>query len=144
MNVEERLKELIIKQYGSIKDFTDHIGIPNSTFANILRRGIMNANVHTIIKVCKALNISTEELAEGKIVPLDQPKQEDPKDIEDLLDDVKNTLLNSSNLTISGVPATPADILSLVNSMEITIEVWKKQTNQIQRLTAYTKKNKKG
>lgn len=51
MTVEDRLKDLIIKQYGTMKNFTDAIGIPNSTFANILRRGVGNANVLTIIKI---------------------------------------------------------------------------------------------
>jgi DNA-binding Xre family transcriptional regulator len=126
MNVEERLKELIIKQYGTMKDFTDHIGIPNSTFANILRRGVQNANVLTIIKICQALEISTDDLAQGKIVPI---KREDaPKTkIEDIFDDVKQQLLNAQNLTIDDEPATAEEIMLLVNTLDVALQISKKQ-----------------
>lgn len=129
MNVEERLKELIIKQYGTMKDFTDHIGIPNSTFANILRRGVQNANVLTIIKICQALEISTDDLAEGRIVPLKRPVAKQTK-IEDIIEDAKQTLLNAENLTLNDKPASAAEIMSLVNSLEVAVQVWKNQINK--------------
>lgn len=126
MNVEERLKELIIKKYGTMKDFTDHIGIPNSTFANILRRGVQNANVLTIIKICQALEISTDDLAAGKIVPI--KREEAPKTrIEDIFDDVKQQLLNAQNLTIDDEPATADEIMLLVNTLDVALQINKKQ-----------------
>lgn len=142
MRIEEQLKDLIIKKYGTQKNFTESIGIANSTFSNILRRGIINANVLTIIKICKGLGIDPEALADGRIVFVEH-NEEKPTSVEDVLDQMKHTLMNSSALTINGVPATPADIYALVNAMDITIEVWKNQTNQIQRLAAYANKTKK-
>lgn len=126
MNVEERLKELIIKQYGTMKEFTDHIGIPNSTFANILRRGVQNANVVTIIKICQALGISTDDLAEGKIVPLVRSEAA-PTAIEGMFDEVKQQLLNANNLTLAGTPATAEEIMLLVNTLDVALEVIKRK-----------------
>lgn len=126
MTVEERLKELIIKEYGTMKEFTDHIGIPNSTFANILRRGVQNANVLTIIKICQALNISTDDLAEGKIVPLTRSEAV-PTKIEDLFDELKRQLLNANNLTLSDLPATADEIMLLVSTLDVVLEVTKKK-----------------
>lgn len=126
MNVEERLKDLIIKRYGTMKDFTDHIGIPNSTFANILRRGIQNANVVNIIKICQALDISTDDLAQGKIVPLKRTETL-PTKIEDIIENTKQQLLNADNLTINNHAASAAEILSLVNSLELAVQIWKNQ-----------------
>ena len=126
MTVEERLKELIIKDYGTMKEFTDHIGIPNSTFANILRRGVQNANVVTIIKICQALNISTDDLAEGKIVPLVRSEAA-PTKIEDLFDGVKQQLLNANNLTLANVPVTAEEIMLLVSTLDIALEVTMKR-----------------
>ena len=126
MNVEDRLKELIIKKFGTMKHFTDYVGIPNSTFANILRRGIKNANVLTIIKICQALNISTDDLAEGKIVPLKRETAPQTK-IEDIIEETKQKLLNADNLTLNDKPASAADIYSLVNSIEVAVNVWKTQ-----------------
>lgn len=126
MTVEERLKELIIKQYGTMKDFTDHIGVPNSTFANILRRGVKNANVLTIIKICQALGISTDDLAEGKIVPLKR-SEEKPERIEDIFEEAKQKLLNGGKLTINDKPATDADIMFLVNTLDVALQINIKQ-----------------
>lgn len=126
MTVEERLKELIIKDYGTMKEFTDHIGVPNSTFANILRRGVQNANVVTIIKICQALNISTDDLAEGKIVPLTRSEAA-PTKIEDLFDEVKQQLLNANNLTLAGIPVTAEEIMLLVSTLDVALEVTMKR-----------------
>ena len=126
MTIEERLKELIIKQYGTMKNFTDEIGVPNSTFANILRRGVNNANVVTIIKICQALNISTDELAQGKIVPIERSVSA-PTKIEDIFEDVKQQLLNGDNLTINDKPATAAEIMFLVNTLDVALQINKKQ-----------------
>ncbi len=142
MTIEERLRELILKRYGTLKNFTSVISISNSTFSNIIRRGIMNANVLTIIKICKELNIDAEALSEGRIVPVDHIEEE-PTAIEDVIDSMKQTLLNSPVMTIDGYQATAQQITSLVNSIEITYEVWKNQTAQTQRLMTYAKKMKK-
>lgn len=129
MTVEERLKEMIIKQYGTMKDFTDHIGVPNSTFANILRRGVKNANVLTIIKICQALNISTDDLAEGKIVPVKKAIKEETR-IEDIIDAAKQKLLNNDHLTLNDKPVTEHDLMAIINGIEVTIEVAKRQNKR--------------
>ena len=38
MSVESKLKELILKRYNSIREFTQEIDIPYSTIDSILRR----------------------------------------------------------------------------------------------------------
>lgn len=131
MTVEERLKKLIIKQYGTMKEFTDHIGIPNSTFANILRRGVQNANVLTIIKICQALEISTDDLAEGKIVPLKRPEEPSTR-IEDIIDNAKQQLLNGDNLTLDNKPVSKQDIWTIINAYDMALEAGR-------RLSAYYK-----
>lgn len=122
MTVEERLKDLVIKQYGTMKDFTAAVGIPNSTFANILKRGVQNANVLTIIKICQALNISTDALAEGKIVPASTPEAP-PTKIEDLFDTLKQQLLNADNLTLADAPVQHDDLMYLVSALDVTLRI---------------------
>ena len=68
--IEERLKELIIDQFGTMKNCAEQIGIPNPTLASILSRGIRNANVLNVLKLCHALGISGDHLTENKIVPV--------------------------------------------------------------------------
>lgn len=76
--IEEDLKDLIINKYGSINQFAKNIGMPYSTIGNILRRGVSNSSIFNIFKICKALNISTDGLALGKLV---EPKNKLKKEI---------------------------------------------------------------
>ena len=69
MNIEDRLKSLILERYGSVREFTMSINMPYSTFDTILKRGIQNATVSNIIKICEALNISADSLLTRTISP---------------------------------------------------------------------------
>lgn len=72
MTTEEQLKEFIIGKYKSLRNFvnTSGIDVPYTTIDGIFKRGIKNSNVSTIIRLCKVLNISVDELANGNIVPV--------------------------------------------------------------------------
>lgn len=67
-NVEDRLKSLILKDYKSIREFTNSIDMPYSTFDSILKRGIANSNITNVLKITGALGIDAEKLAYGEIV----------------------------------------------------------------------------
>ena len=70
MTIEEQLREMMIKKSGSVNKFAQEVEIPQSTIFSIFQRGVGKANINSIITICKALNISTDELAEGRITPL--------------------------------------------------------------------------
>lgn len=62
--LENKIKDLIIEKYGSIRQFSFKIGLPYTTIDSILKRGIDNSNVSNVIKMCKALNISIDKSLE--------------------------------------------------------------------------------
>lgn len=126
MTVETRLKALITDKFGTMKDFSEHIGIPNSTLANIMRRGVNNANVLTIIKICQALGISTDDLAEGRIVPITRSTATSSA-VEDIFGHAIQDLLNSDCLTLDGQLLTDAQIRSLIISLDMVLESEKKR-----------------
>lgn len=64
--LEEKLKNVIIEKYGSVRQFAMKIDVPYTTVDSILKRGIDNSNVGNVIKMCKALNISIDNLIENK------------------------------------------------------------------------------
>lgn len=64
--LEDKLKQLIIDKYGSIRQFSLKADIPNTTIDSILKRGIDNSNVGNVIKICKVLNISIDNLLDNK------------------------------------------------------------------------------
>lgn len=70
MTIEERLKEMMIQKSGSVNKFAHECGLSTSTVATMFTRGANKTNVNTIVKICKALNISADELSDGRITPL--------------------------------------------------------------------------
>lgn len=75
---EQQLRELIELKYGSVRQMALKIDMPASTINSILNRGILKSNVDNIFKICSALDIRPESLAEG----MDFHKQtEDSSDI---------------------------------------------------------------
>lgn len=67
-DIEMQLKELIIKEYGSLKAFSDKINMPWTTLDSILKRGINKANIANVLKITSELNIDAEQLALGALV----------------------------------------------------------------------------
>jgi DNA-binding transcriptional regulator YhcF (GntR family) len=64
----ERAKILVrlIKEkgYPSNRAFAEEIGIPPTTLQSMLSRGIGKASVDNVIKICRALGITVDELQE--------------------------------------------------------------------------------
>lgn len=83
MTIEEKLKETILNRYGSVVKFAEDAGLSNSTVATILTRGIHKASIDNILKICKTLGISADELAQDRIVPTYEKLH--AADINDLL-----------------------------------------------------------
>lgn len=66
-SIEDKLKELILSRYKSIRQFSFDINMPYSTIDTIFKRGLANASISNVIKICSALGISTDMLANGEI-----------------------------------------------------------------------------
>ena len=67
MSTEEELKTLILSKYGSIRKFSMSLDMPYTTLDAILKRGVGNASIGNVIKICDALSLSVDELAAGRI-----------------------------------------------------------------------------
>lgn len=62
MEREEIIRNLINEKGMSIKSFAELIDIPYTTLHSMLDRGIGKASVDSVIKICRALGITIEEL----------------------------------------------------------------------------------
>lgn len=62
MDKTEMIKEMILNTKMSMKAFAGKADLPYTSLRSILERGIENASVNNIIKICKALNISVDKL----------------------------------------------------------------------------------
>lgn len=62
MNREKYLKNLIEAKYGNVRAFSEHIKLPYTTVRSILSRGLINAKMGNIIKICDGLSIYLEDV----------------------------------------------------------------------------------
>ena len=62
MNPTETLKALIFDKYKSVRQFAIEAGIPYTTVKSGLEKGIGGMAVETVIKMCKVLGTTVDEL----------------------------------------------------------------------------------
>ena len=130
MTIEDQIKALILERYNSIREFSHRVNMSNSTLDSILRRGVGNSSVTNIIKICKALGISADKLADGEIVYVSDKviiPRHDLIEVTDILEDTKAQLMHNSNLTINGKPVDIETVETLVNGLDITLSIAKKR-----------------
>lgn len=133
MTIEEKLKDLILKRYNSVREFTIEIDLPYTTISSIFKRGIENSSVSNIIKICKALNISADALADGEISPVkDRPSApaNDKIDILDILEDTKDALIHSGKITLDGDPISKDGIESIIDAIDVGVEIAKRKNTK--------------
>lgn len=129
MSIEERLKDLVIEKYGSVSAFTTSIGMSNSTFVSMINRGIQNAGVQNVIKVCQALDISVDGLAEEKFVPIGKSLQESKpmRELSEIIEYTKRNIAIYNDLTIDGEPLTPDDKEAILDAIDLCVEFIKRR-----------------
>lgn len=130
MTIEEKLKDLILSRYKSIREFCIKIDMPYSTMDSMFRRGIGNSSVSNVITVCKELRISADELAEGRITPVYANNVTDHIEIKELLTDTKNCLIYGSDITLDGETADQESIESIIQAIDIGVEIVERKHNK--------------
>lgn len=129
MTIEDELRDYILDRYSSLKEFSEVAGIAHSTLYTILIRGLSNAKVGNIIKICQTLNISADALAEGRIeFKLDWSNK--VLDVKDIVNDTKLKL--ASAVTIEGKQVDSDIVESLSDALDLGYELTKKKsTNRV-------------
>ena len=124
MTVEQRVKEMILMQYKTLKDFAKKIDIPYGTVDGILRRGFGNSNVENVFKICKELGISADELGKGKIVPVENTIQRKLTitEMSDIITVTKRNIEEYHDLTIDGKLMSEEELNTMIDAMELTLE----------------------
>ena len=126
--IENKLKDLIMSREGNMINFARKIDMPYTTLASIISRGVHSASVHNIIKICGALDISTDELADGRITFLsDAPKR--VSNPPTTVDDIKRIarIMSFESVHINGEPLSNEDVQTITDALEIGIEIVKRR-----------------
>ena len=79
MNKETYIRTLIKNSGNNIKSFAEKIGLPYTTLTGILTRGIDGASVQNVMKICKALKITVEDLQKVETLNLNEENTGDTK-----------------------------------------------------------------
>lgn len=133
MTIEEELKNLILSRFKSLREFTIYYDIPYSTVNSILKRGVENSSVSNVIKICQALSISTDELAEGRIVPSEDINGADVPIIEvsNIVELYKYRAKNSDSMILDGKPLTPDEAQTFIDGLDIIVTLIRKKRGKI-------------
>lgn len=62
MKREQKLRELILNEYVSLRKFSIEADIPYSTLMTILARGIGGASFDMVIRICRKLGVDPREI----------------------------------------------------------------------------------
>lgn len=62
MTKEDYVKTLIANSGYNLKTFAESIGLPYTTLLGMLNRGLGGASVQNVIRVCRGLSITVEDL----------------------------------------------------------------------------------
>lgn len=62
MDREQKLRNLILDRYVSLRQFSIDAGIPYSTLMTLLARGIGGASFDVVVQICKTLQIDPMDI----------------------------------------------------------------------------------
>ena len=133
MTIEEKLKSYILTKHKSIREFVKCTDLPYSTVDGILKRGIANSSIGNVLKICKALQISADELANNKIVPVGKIGvcHTFITEIPNMVKYMRNNPQEYSDLTINGEPLTQEEWDIFLEAVDFTAEIISRKKERI-------------
>lgn len=129
MTIEDKLKNLILEQYTSVREFTIKIDMAYSTLDSIFKRGIQNATLTNVLKICKGLHISADALANGDI-EYQVLSMDDEHELIDILINLRCKLLSDKELTFNNEPADQDTIQTILDTLEVGLTIAKRNKNR--------------
>lgn len=124
MTIEEKLKDYILTNYKSVREFVKSAGLPYSTVDGVLKRGIANSSIGTVLKICKALGISADELANNRIVPSKIGVCHTfITEIPQMISYMRKNPHEYKDMTINGEPLTDEEWHFLLEAVDFTVEI---------------------
>lgn len=131
MTVEEKLKELILSRYKSVREFAITADMPPTTVNTIFIRGVGNSSLVNIVRICKTLNISVDELANGNIVSKPIKKEDNSTvEISSVVNEAKSRLSLSDHLTINGKEVDIEIADPIIDALDIGYEMVKRKSEK--------------
>lgn len=109
-------------------DLAEYIGVSQTTVSNWCR-GEKMPRMKKIDMICDYFGIKRSDLMEDKSDDFILNKR-DKKQIEEIINEAKERLTSQEGLMFDGDPASPEAIDSILNAMEIGMEMAKKKNKE--------------
>lgn len=124
MTIEQKVKEMILMENKTLKDFAKKTDLPYGTIDGMLRRGFKNSSADNVFKLCKVLGISADELGKDKIIPVEKTLQKrlTITEMNDIITFTKRNIEEYHDLTIDGVLMSEEELNTMIDAMELTLE----------------------
>lgn len=119
--IEQDLKDYIKQQFKGMPQFAEASGIKYQTLMAIFDRGLTNANIVNIFKLCRTLNISADGLAQGRIVPLAE------RSFEDISSAVNAFNARLDSVAIDGKQISEQERETLLTAIETAVAIIRKR-----------------
>lgn len=132
MTIEDKLKNLILEQYTSVREFTIKIDMAYSALDSIFKRGIQNATLTNVLKICKGLHISADALANGDI-EYQVLSMDDEHELIDIIINLRCKLLSDKELTFNNKPADQDTIQTILDTLEVGLTIATRNENRKQK-----------
>lgn len=129
MELENTLKIIMIKEFGTVQKFADSAGIKYTTLLSILKRGVGTAGLDNVIKMCKTLGISVDELARGRIVATERHDTE-KKDVAEMLREIVYLIETDKEVLFESLPMTEYEADTARKTIAYMIELMRIDRNR--------------
>jgi hypothetical protein len=101
-----------------------------------MTRGIMNASIGNILKICSALKISADELANGNIVPIAEKSEK--IDVEKLL--INYRLNDRISFELDGEQLSEEELRLLSDALEVSLGIIRRRRKKESFVSAFDDK----
>ena len=103
-----------------------------STLDSIFKRGIQNATLTNVLKICKGLHISADALANGDI-EYQVLSMDDEHELIDIIINLRCKLLSDKELTFNNKPADQDTIQTILDTLEVGLTIATRNENRKQK-----------
>ena len=130
MSVEEKLKDLIIERYHSVREFSRVTDIAYSTIQSMLTRGVTNTNVSTVIKVCQIFGISVDALADGEIATYNYARDPSTVNVTVEINKLKTRLSSAKHIIIDGKEIDIEFVEPIIETIDVGMKLSRHSINK--------------
>ena len=110
-------------------NFAQEIKMPYSTLFTVLSRGFKKSNITNVITICKKLIISTDDLAEDRIVFRSQTAPAKTKTAEQAVQEIQVKLTGDSYL-LDDIPMTDTEKEVIIDHIRFAIDLIRKYRSE--------------